>query len=175
MLAAAEPGGFAGAYSSFGPLNCEPTLAPVVTGLAVLVRPGGRVVLSLLNRYCLWETAWYLRAGQPRAAFRRWGGQAQATVRGEWQDERIAVYYWTPGAVARAFRPAFRVVRYMGLPWLLPPQYLDGLTRRAPGLFRRLARWDRRLAGCWPCYAIGDHFLLELVREHDSPPLPLAA
>src|SRR5690242_13263096 len=53
------PGSFDGAYSSFGPLNCEPTLAPVVAALAALVRPGGRVVISLINRYCLWETAWY--------------------------------------------------------------------------------------------------------------------
>ena len=162
------PAAFAGAYSSFGPLNCEPALAPVVTALAALVRPGGRVVISLINRYCLWETAWYLKAGQPRPAFRRWGGQSVATVRAAWQDERIPIFYWTPGAVDRAFRPAFRVTRRLGLPWLLPPQYLDGLVARAPGLFRRLARLDRRFAHFWPCYAVGDHFLLEFIRTDDT-------
>ena len=72
------------------------------------------------------------------------------------------------GAVERVFRPHFRARRRLGLPWLLPPQYLDGLARRAPGLFRRLARWDRRLAHHWPCYALGDHFLLEFVRTRDD-------
>jgi SAM-dependent methyltransferase len=169
LVARYGPAAFDGAYSSFGPLNCEPDLAPVAAGLAALVRPGGRLVLSLINRFCLWETAWYLRAGQPGRAFRRWPGHATATVRAAWQDERIPVFYWTPGAVEAAFRPHFRAVRRMGLPWLLPPQYLDGLVPRAPGLFRRLARWDRRLAAAWPCYAIGDHALITLVRVADGP------
>lgn len=168
LVARYGPGTFDGAYSSFGPLNCEPTLAPVVAALAALIRPGGRVVISLINRYCLWETAWYLRAGQPDQAFRRWGGHGVATVRAAWQDERIPIFYWTPGVVERAFRPAFRVQRRLGLPWLLPPQYLDGLVRRAPGLFRRLARLDRRFAHRWPCYAVGDHVLLEFIRRDDT-------
>ena len=163
------PAAFDGAYSSFGPLNCEPDLAPVAAGLAALVRPGGGLVLSLINRFCLWETAWYLRAGQPGRAFRRWPGRATATVRAAWHDERIPVFYWTPGEVVAAFRPHFRATRRIGLPWLLPPQYLDGLVPRAPRLFRRLARWDRRLAGAWPCYAIGDHVLITLVRAADGP------
>lgn len=155
---------FDGAYSSLGPLNCEPDLVAVAEGLAGLIRPGGRLVFSILNRYCLWETAWYLRARQPAKAFRRWGGQAEATARGDWQDERFTCYYWTPGAVERAFQPHFRAVRRQGLPWLLPPLYLDGLLPRAPRFFRRLARLDRCFAAAWPAWAIGDHLLIELVR-----------
>ncbi len=158
------PGSFDGAYSSLGPLNCEPSLAPVAAGLARLIRPGGRLVFSLLNRYCLWETAWYLRARDPGRAFRRWGGEAEGTARGDWQDIRFTCYYWTPGVTARAFAPHFRVVRRQGLPWLLPPLYLDGLVRRAPGLFRRLARLDRHWAAVWPAWALGDHLLVEFER-----------
>ena len=163
-------GSFDGAYSSLGPLNCEPALEPVAAGLADLIRPGGRLVFSLLNRYCLWETAWYLRARQPGMAFRRWGGQAEATARGAWQDERFTCYYWSPGRIARAFAPHFRPVRRQGLPWLLPPLYLDGLVGRAPRLFRRLARLDRRLAATWPAWLIGDHLLIEMVRAGAGPP-----
>ena len=155
---------FAGAYSSMGALNCEPDLAPVAAGLAELVRPGGRLVFSILNRYCLWETAWYLRARQPGKALRRWSGRAEGTARGAWQEERFTCYYWTPAAVGRVFRPQFRAVRRQGLPWLLPPLYLDGLVRRAPRFFARLARLDRRLAATWPAYTFGDHLLIELVR-----------
>ena len=74
-------GVFDGVYSSMGPLNCIPDLQPVAGALALLVKPGGRVILGILNRYCLWETAWYLRARDTRRAFRRWGGQAEATSR----------------------------------------------------------------------------------------------
>jgi SAM-dependent methyltransferase len=155
---------FDGAYSSFGPLNCEPDLGPVVEALAQLVKPEGKVVVSLINRFCLWETAWYLAARQPGRAFRRWAGRSEATVRSAWQDERITIYYWTPGQVESAFGPYFKPVRRMALPWLVPPQYLDHLVRRFPRLFRRMARLDRRLAGYRPFYAIGDHFLIEFTR-----------
>ncbi|HYO51051.1 MAG TPA: class I SAM-dependent methyltransferase [Chloroflexia bacterium] len=155
---------FDGAYSSFGPLNCEPDLGPVVEALAQLVKPEGKVVVSLINRFCLWETAWYLAARQPGKAFRRWAGRSEATVRSAWQDERITIYYWTPGQVERAFSPYFKPVRRMALPWLVPPQYLDHLVRRLPRLFRRTARLDRRLAGYRPFYSIGDHFLIEFTR-----------
>jgi SAM-dependent methyltransferase len=159
------PGAFDGCYSSMGPLNCEPDLQPVASALALLVRPGGRLVLSILNRYCLWETAWYLRARQLNIAFRRWSGRAEATSRPDWQEEVFTCYYWHRRDIERAFRPHFRVVSRRGLPWLLPPLYLDDLIKKAPGFFRVLARLDRRLAAVWPAYDIGDHLLLELIRE----------
>jgi hypothetical protein len=158
---------FDGAYSSFGPLNCEPDLRRVIDGLAPLVKPGGRVVISLLTRYCLWEAAWYLLHGDVRRAFRRWGGRAQATVRDRWQEVRVPVYYWSTRQIRQMARRQFTVEMQMALPWLLPPQYLDGLVRRFPRLFKVLARIDRRLASKWPFYAIGDHYLVVLVRRHD--------
>ncbi len=45
-------GFFDGAYSNLGPLNCEPRLGPVAEGLRDLVRPGGALVLSIINRWC---------------------------------------------------------------------------------------------------------------------------
>lgn len=159
------PQSFDGAYSSMGALNCEPSLQPVARGLAGLVKPGGRLVFSIINRYCLWETAWYLRAHRPDMAFRRWAGQAAATSRPAWQEERFTCYYWTPGEIERVFRPYFRLVKRRGLPWLLPPLYLDGLIRKGPRFFKMLARLDRRFGGLWPAYAIGDQALIEFVRR----------
>jgi SAM-dependent methyltransferase len=161
------PQAFDGAYSSFGPLNCEPDLAPVADALAALVRPGGRVLISVINRYCLWEAAWYLATGKPRVAFRRWGGRAGATVRADWPHEKITIFYRTPGSMRRAFGAHFRLERTLALPWLLPPQYLAGLVRRSPRLFRWLARVDRALAGTWPFHSLGDHCVLVLSR---TPP-----
>ncbi len=155
---------FDGAYSSFGPLNCEPDLRPVVEALSVLVRPGGRVALSLINRFCIGEIAWHLAARQPDKAFRRLRGRAQATVRADWQETRIPVYYWSQRQLERLFSLHFRVVRRKALPWLLPPQYLGGILSGRARLFRLLASVDRRLAGAWPFYTLGDHILFELTR-----------
>jgi SAM-dependent methyltransferase len=164
LVARYGEGAFDGAYSSMGPLNCIPDLQPVADALARLVRPGGHIILGVLNRYCLWETAWYLRSLQPRIAFRRWGGAAEGTSRPDWQEEKFTVYYWHRSRIERAFRPRFRVVGREGLPWLMPPLYLDGLIKRAPRIFRTMARLDRRYAQVWPAYDIGDHLLIHFVR-----------
>ncbi|MDQ3707129.1 MAG: methyltransferase domain-containing protein [Chloroflexota bacterium] len=156
---------FAGAYSSFGPLNCEPDLRPIASAFAELIQPTGKVVISLLNRYCAWETIWHLAKLQPRVAFRRWGGYAEATVRSEWGEQRIPVYYWTPGAVERLFSPYFVTTRRTALTWALPPPYLERLVKGRPGLFRLLARLELRLAHFWPLNSLGDHVVLEMSRK----------
>jgi SAM-dependent methyltransferase len=158
-------GGFDGAFSSFGPLNCEPDLAPVASALGRLVRPGGKVVISLLGRFCLWETAWYLAHGKPAKAIRRWGGQAEATVRGEWQAERIKVYYWSADHVERTFSDDFKLTDRSALPWMLPPQYLSGIFRGRSRLFRMLAAAEKRTARYWPANVLGDHIRFTFVRK----------
>jgi SAM-dependent methyltransferase len=159
------PARFDGAFSSFGPLNCEAHLAAVARTLGELVRPGGKVVISLLGRYCLWETAWYLLHGEPRQAFRRWNGLAEATVRENWQDERIPVFYWSAAQVERAFDADFSLLHRTALPWVLPPQYLTGIFKRRKRLFRLLAAIEVRTADVWPGNVIGDHIRFTFVRK----------
>jgi len=156
---------FDGAYSSFGPLNCEPDLMRVSRGLADLVRPGRKVVLSFLGRYCLWETSWYLLHGDLRSAFRRWSGHAKATVRAGWHTDRISVFYWSSAELERYLNADFSLVGRMALPWILPPQYLAGIFKGRRRLFKSLATVELRTAHLWPANIIGDHIRLTLVRK----------
>ena len=156
---------FDGAYSSFGPLNCEPELATVSSALGGLIRPGGKVVISVLGRFCVWETAWYLLHGELRQAFRRWGGRAEATVRGAWQDERISVFYWSADHVERSFAADFTLVQRTALPWILPPQYLSGIFKSRMRLFRLLTAVENRTANYWPANVIGDHIRFTFMRK----------
>ena len=162
-----EPSSFDGAYSSFGPLNGEPSLRAVSAPLAALVRAGGRVVASVMNRFYPFETAWYLAHGRPRQAVRRWKGRAMASVSPTLPDT-VPTWYHTPRAFARAFAPAFRRANCRALPWLLPPPPLAHLWSRAPGLWRKLTRYEERLAGRWPFCALGDHFLMVLERTRSN-------
>jgi methylase of polypeptide subunit release factors len=168
---------FDGAYSSFGPLNCEADLEPVASALSRLVKPGGYLVLSFINRYCAWETAWHLLKGQTQAAVRRWRGVTEATVRAEWQGERVQVYYPTIPDLERTFSTDFTPIRRLALPWLLPPQYLDPILRGRKPLFALLSRLDQVLAGRWPFSMIGDHVVLVLRRKPlsgwERTPLPI--
>jgi SAM-dependent methyltransferase len=167
QMAAREVGGLEelgegaldGAYSSFGPLNGEPDLEKVGRGLAGLVRPGGVLVVGVMNRFCLFEILWYLLHGRPRMAARRWQSPVLAAVSPS-LPAVVPTWYPTPGALARAM-PGFRVFKCRALPLLLPPPYLPQLWAR----FNRLQSWEERLAPRWPWNRLGDHFLLVLVRQ----------
>jgi SAM-dependent methyltransferase len=154
---------FDGAFSSFGPLNCEPSLDPVAAGLAELVRPGGAVVLSVINRWCPAELAWFALHGEWGDAVRRWGGPVDAAAYpGGPKDVRT--WYYTRRDVERAFAPAFRVEHVEALPLLLPPPYLDFLVTRFPRLFHVIEALEPHLAHRRVLRDLGDHFLVRLAR-----------
>jgi SAM-dependent methyltransferase len=163
LTASHPPGTFAGAYSSFGPLNCEPELDKVAEGLHQLIRPGGRVIISAINRFHPFEFAWYTLHGDMKRAVRRWNGYAEGTVSPTLPD-RVPTYYYTPRHFARRFQPGFRVVSWRALLLFLPPPYLSHLSDRYPRYRHLAAELDRGLAGKPILRGLGDHFLIELER-----------
>jgi len=156
-------GSFDGAYSSLGVLNCTPDLAVAAGSLALLVKPQGTLVISLLNKYCLWEILWYLAARKPRLAFRRRSGHTRGTALpgGPLMD----VYYWPVREIEQAFAPWFEVRTRRAMPWALPPTYATGPLARWPLLFSLLRRIERNTARLWPFYKLGDHVHLVMVRR----------
>ena len=148
---------FDGAFSSFGAFNCVGDVPSAARGLASALRPGAPLLLGVMGPFCLVETLRFLLRGEPRKAFRRLrhGGV-------EWRGLRVS--YPSPGTVARALAPAFRVTRLGALGALLPPTEAEDWTRRHERLLDRLDRWERRLETTWPLPRISDHYLLELVR-----------
>jgi len=155
-------GALAGAYSSFGALNGEPDLTVIATTLATLIRPGGRLVVSVMTRVYPFEVLWFLGHGRPREALRRWGGSTLAHV-SPLLPVRVRTWYWSLRAFTRAF-PAFRRVSCRGLPLLLPPPYAAHLWTRFPAWMGRLERWEEQLARRRLLCGLGDHFLIVLER-----------
>ncbi len=148
---------YAGVLSNFGGLNALPHRAALAAYLAPLVRPGGRLVLVLMGRYCAWEIGWHWLHLQPRRAFRRLNRAGAASQAG---GATFAVYYPSTAALRRDFAPHFRLDRAWPLGLCLPPTYLEPLTRRRWFPFRLAAALDRRLA--WP--PLADHTVYEFVR-----------
>ena len=155
---------FDGAYSSFGPLNCEPDLTAVAAGLAELIKPGGRLVFSIMPKYCITETLWFGIHGEFKNAFRRWRGPVMARAL-PGHETLVQTYYYNPGQVRRYFAPYFKTTRVKALPLLWPPPYLTHLTQRFPRLFGPLKKLDTHLTDWLPALArFGDHFIIELER-----------
>lgn len=155
---------FDGVLSNFGAMNCVQHLRPAALALSRLIRPDGHLVLALIGRFCLWETAFYGLQGRFAKAARRWrnGGRAAASLDG---SAEFTVYYRPVREVVEAFRPAFRLERRSGIGIVVPPTYLESHARRVPNLMSLGTRIDRAISA-WPaCRAAADHTLLVFRRE----------
>ena len=155
-------GSFDGAYSNLGPLNCVPDLGAVASECARLIKPGGRLVFTVIGRYCPWEVAHYVRQ-------RRWARAgirfAKDTVAVGMNGRTIWTRYYTPAEFYAAFAPHFELEVQRGLCVFVPPPYLTWLAERHPRWHERLWALDRRVAG-WPgINRLGDHFLLVMRRR----------
>jgi SAM-dependent methyltransferase len=151
-----------GAYSNLGPLNCLPDLRAVSRECARLIRPGGRMVFSVIGRWCPWEIAHYARRGDwTRIGVRFARGMVPVRMNGR----TVWTSYWTPRAFYRAFAGEFTLEHCRGICLLAPPPYLTWVKERYPDWYQRLWRWDRRIAGLPVLRLLGDHFLIVMARR----------
>ncbi len=153
---------FDGIYSNFGPLNCVSDLAGVAAECARLLRPGGRLVFSVMGRICPWELGHYALRGR----FRRAGVRAArgATAVGMNRHTVWACYY-LPREFYRAFAGHFALAGYRALSLFMPPPYLVDYCRRHPRWCERLGRLDDRFGALPLLRDMGDHFLIVLRRR----------
>ena len=165
--AAGEPP-FDGAYSNFAALNCVEDLKTVAHGLANLLRTGGAVALVLFGTLPPGEILLQLARGRPGVAFRRFRtGAVPARLGGR----SFSVWYHRPGAVARAFRPWFRLERRLGIGVFVPPSAAEPAISRYPRALAAMERLDVVLEH--PLALLGDHVLFEFTRtEVPDPTLP---
>jgi 2-polyprenyl-3-methyl-5-hydroxy-6-metoxy-1,4-benzoquinol methylase len=149
-------------YSNFGPLNCVPDLAAVSRTCAGLLRPGGRLVFSVIGRVCPWEYAYYMLRRRPeRARVRGTRGVVPVSM----NRHTIWAFYYTPREFYQAFAGDFVLSRYQALSLFLPPPYLIGLYQRARPLCEALGWLDDRLGSLPLLRDMGDHFLIVMTKR----------
>jgi SAM-dependent methyltransferase len=153
---------FDGIYSNFGPLNCVPDLAAASCSCAALLRPGGKLVFSVIGRICPWEFGYYMLRGRPARAMVR-GARGATPV--SMNKHTIWAFYYTPREFYRAFAREFALSRLQALSLFLPPPYLIGLYERAPRLCSLLGRLDDRLGRLPLLRDMGDHFLIVMTKR----------
>ena len=151
---------FDGAYSSFGALNTEAALEPPLAALSRLVRPGGRIVLGVMNRWCVAEMAVLIAGGGAKEALRRTRSSVSVAV----GVNIVEVRYPSWRQLSRALRPRFRVVNVQALPLLLLP-YLWPALLTHPRVYKAISRIDGMLAPHRPFAWLGDHLLVVAERR----------
>jgi SAM-dependent methyltransferase len=151
-------GAFAGIYSTYGALNCEPDLRPLPRALHRLLRADGRFVAGVFNRWCAFETGVFSFLLQSQRA---WGRHARP-VAVEASRFCVDAFAYSVPEFTRTFERYFSAERVEGVPVLLPPsdltRYVEMFRAALPTLARLDAAVGRRYSFSW----LGDHFLVEM-------------
>ncbi|UCC92746.1 MAG: methyltransferase domain-containing protein [Thermoplasmata archaeon] len=143
-----------GAYSSFGPLNCEPDLGAVAGAMGALLREEAPLVASVMNRSCAFEIGRNLARGRPRKAFRRFHPAEGRTGGGD-----VTVTYYSLKELREAFGEWFLLEGARGL-LKMPTPEADPLFRHFPGFLDWAMGFDpRSMAG------LGDHLFVVMRRR----------
>jgi SAM-dependent methyltransferase len=151
-----------GAYSDLGPLNCVPDLTVVARECSRLLKPGGRLVFTVIGRLCPWEIAHYVSHGKWARAKIRF---ARKTVPVGMNKRTIWTRYYTPREFYRDFAAHFTLEHFRGLCVFAPPPYLTRVRDKHPRWYDRLWRMDQRMSG-WPLLrGMGDHFLIVMKKR----------
>lgn len=150
---------FDGVISAFAGLSTLPDLGQFAVDAAALVRPGGHVVLHLLNRFSLWEWLGYVsRANWPAA---RNVGRIRSrdfTIGGRAVGHTL---YYPHEAYRRFFASRFALRRAYSLGALRPPHTLQRLPPRLVGALE----WLDLRSGGWPLVRnAGRFWVLDLQR-----------
>lgn len=153
---------FDGVLSDFGALNCVPDRVRLLSALAAVVRPGGRLVLVVMGPLCPAEIGWHLLHGEGSAAARRWRAGARARV-GDGATTRV--WYPSAGRVAHEATPWFRELGRGGIGVALPPSGLSEAFEGRGAVVRLGAPLERRLGRTRLGAAVGDHWVLDLERR----------
>jgi ubiquinone/menaquinone biosynthesis C-methylase UbiE len=157
-------GPYDGIFSNFAGLNCLRDLNSAVREMSRLVRPGGKVVLCLFGRICVWEIFFYMLRGDFRRGFRRF--RRAGTIAVLAPGSEIVVRYPSVRELARMFAPYFRLEKWRGVGISVPPSYLEGLAVSFPRLLRFAAEIDACFGRCPGFRALADHVVLTFERLH---------
>jgi ubiquinone/menaquinone biosynthesis C-methylase UbiE len=149
---------FDGVFSNFSGLNCVADLSSIFGELAVHLRPGGKLLLCLSTRFCLWEILHYAAKGNFRKAMRRFRGVTPVCFDGN----SFSVYYPTIRSLRRAFGPEFRLRSVTGVGIAVPPSYLETWIGKHARLLAAMRRCDDAVRDLPLFRNIGDHMLLSM-------------
>lgn len=148
-------------FSDFGGLNCvnEPELELLSKDFASLLYPGGKLVIVLMGKYCLWETCYFIAKFKLLKALRRWDNKGvQTTIEGE----EFETWFYSVGAIKKLFSEHFKLIDVKPIAFAVPPSYLQNYFDKKPGLLERLNRWDRVFTK-WRWLAnFSDHLIITL-------------
>ncbi len=149
-----------GAYSDLGPLNCVPDLQAAAKMIASALKPGGKLIASVIGRVCPWEMVLFGAKGDWRRARLRF---APAAVPAPLSGQTVWTRYYSPREFESIFAAAgFERLSLRSLGLFVPPPYMIAFAERHPKMIGALQGAEDRVGNKTLLREWGDHFLITM-------------
>lgn len=159
---------FDGIVSNFGALNCVECLEPLRMLVSTSLKPGGAVLLGLMGRSCALEALYFLMTGR-RDLIRRRRAEGAVAVRVAGFD--VDTFFHRTDDVAATLGPDLTLAGVTGIGVALPPPYFEPRWQTFPPFLRTTLAAVDSIISFWPPFnRLGDHVLLQFVKQ--SPSIP---
>jgi ubiquinone/menaquinone biosynthesis C-methylase UbiE len=141
LKTALEPQQFDFILSNFGGLNCinELEMEHLSNHFSSLLYPGGKMVIVVMGKYCLWETAYFLFKLKLGKALRRWDNKAVDTMIGE---DEFETWFYSVNDLKKIFEKNFKLIDTKPIAFAVPPSYLENYFTKKPKLLKWLNQVD---------------------------------
>lgn len=152
-------------YSAFGAFNLERDTQEVGSTLARVLRPGGRLLFTTLNRPGVVPLVWDFVLGRPKAA----AGRLQERVPAGGLRYPLELFLRTPENWDRILGPQFHRVATQAVSALAPPfdsPRIDVFLGDRGA--RRMAALDGTISEWGPAWRLAEWIWLEFERVHPS-------
>jgi len=149
-------------FSNFAGLNCTDGLGKVLNSFNDLLKPGGKVTLVILPKFCLWEFLLIFK-GKFRTAFRRIFSKhgSKAHIEGTY----FKCWYYNPPFIIERLKDQFDLLGLEGLCTIVPPSYIERFAEKHPLTFRWLRNKENKLKSRRPWKYIGDYYIISLQKK----------
>ncbi len=153
-------------FSNFGGLNClsPKQLNTFINSSVKLVNPGGKLVLVIMPKKCLWERVYFwLKGDRKKATRRNTSKQVLVNVAGV----EVPTWYYAPREVQTMAKKNYKTLVLKPVGVAIPPSYLERFFKTKPILFGFIKRLEKAFAfSIWANYA--DHFLIVLQKKNST-------
>ena len=149
-------------FSNFAGLNCTGELDKVLRSFNALLKPGGKITLVVLPKFCLWEFL-LLFKGKFKTSFRRLF--SSNGVRAHIEGTYFTCWYYNSSFVIRQLQDEFKLLGVEGLCTLVPPSYMEGFAEKHSRLYNFLQLKEDKWKTKWPWKFIGDYYIISFEKN----------
>ncbi len=150
-------------FSNFGGLNClsKPLLDTFLNTAIHLLKSGGKLVMVLMPKHCLWEQLYFSLKGDLKKVKRR---NTNEHLLVNVDGVSVPTWYYNPKDIMYLIQSLYHINSIKPIGICIPPSYLENSFLAKKPTLNILKGMDSILTGSfWAKYA--DHFLIELIKK----------